>query len=279
MQFTSHFCLRNFMGLLALTLTMVILSGCAKKPPACSAPETIGLIKEITVSNAQKITLIAPGEPVLLWGDPQGIAQAFFQAIQVEVANVVLDKYDADAKRNACRGDLKITTGEGTELSRAISYTVQLTEDQRNNNFVVAIEAFKPLTDAVAHDLATYFRAKRFVGEWSGTYSCDGVDNDTEGPRGPFSMPVTAVVGPDMRPKLERTTVGGGVESLKGLIADDRVWLRGSGRNSPDDTWTTEFSGKIEGMSYAAQGFIKAPNGMILRTCKLALALPDVGRR
>lgn len=264
---------RYLSGLLWL-LALALIVGCAKKPPACSAPETRSLIQQITVSNAEKIELIGT-EPVLLWGDPQGIAKAFFAALKVEVSNVVLDGYDADARRNACRGDLKITTAAGTELSRPISYRVQLTEDQSDNNFIVTIEAFKPLVDAVALDLAKHFRERRFVGEWPGTYSCDGIDNATEGAQGPFSMPVTAVVGGDLRPTLERTTVGGGVETLKGLITDEGVWLRGSGRNTPDDAWSVEFAGKIEGLAYNGRGLIKAPNGLILRTCKLTLALPD----
>lgn len=268
--------IRILAGLMVLAALM--MAGCAKKPPACSAPETQSLIRQITVSNAEQLKRIGY-EPVLLWGDPQGIAQAFFSALKVEVSNVVLDGYDADAKRNACRGDLKITTAAGTVLSRPISYTVQLTEDQSENNFIVAIEEFKPLINAVSQDLAEYFRERRFVGEWPGTYACDGIDNDADGPRGPFSMRVTAVVGADLRPQLERTTVGGGVESLKGLIADDKVWLRGTGRNTPDDAWSVEFTGKIEGMTYNANGLIKAPNGLVLRTCKLALTLPDGSRK
>lgn len=60
--------------------------------------------------------------------------------------------------------------------------------------------------------------------------------------------------------RLERTTLAGGYEVLEGglnTIGPDRtVYLRGEGKNSPDDTWVTQFKGEVTGKRFAAEGDI-----------------------
>lgn len=249
----------------------VVLAGCAKKPPGCADPETVKTLNAIVVDNVRALM------PKLTGGqnqdDPKNIQEGYFQGLKSELVNVVTDGYSEQAKKNSCRGNLTVTTLSGETFSRDVSYTTQRTED-KDSQFMVEVQAFQPFIMAVSGDLTGYYFGKRYKGDWKGEYKCAGIDGTTDGPQGPFSMPVTMVVGDNLAAVLERTTKGGGVERLTGE-AGAVVRLNGIGKNSPDDTWRTAFEGKVQGMDFSAQGGIVTEDNRLLRECSLKFTLPS----
>ena len=65
--------------------------------------------------------------------------------------------------------------------------------------------------------------------------------------------------------------VAGLLPSVQGFHGRER----GEGKNSPDDTWRTEFDGQVQGLQYEAKGQVMTPEGQVLRQCQLKLALPS----
>lgn len=177
------------------------------------------------------------------------------------------------AKKNSCRASMAVSTAAGETLSRDLVYTTQKTED-KSGGFVVEVLDVQPFVMGLVSDLTQHYLTKRFVGEWKGDYKCEGIDGATDGQQGPYSMPVALVVDANFKAKLERTTKGGGIEILSG-DAGYHMRLRGEGKNSPDDTWRTEFDGQVQGFSYEAKGQVSTPEGQVLRQCQLKLALPS----
>ena len=88
-------------------------------------------------------------------------------------------------------------------------------------------------------------------------------------------LPVAMVVE-GVNAKLERTTRGGGIETLKGefnsYMASPTFKLYGNGENSPEDRWSTSFAGKVAGKTFIADGAITV-RSETLRQCKLELTL------
>jgi hypothetical protein len=248
-----------------------VLAGCAKKPPGCADPETVKTLNTIVVDNVRALM------PKFTGGenqdDPKNIQESYYQGLKSELVNVVSNGYNEQAKLNTCRGNLSVSTPSGEKFSRDISYTTQRTED-KDSQFLVEVQAFQPFIMAVSGDLTGYYFGKRYKGEWKGEYKCAGIDGATDGPQGPFSMPVSMVVDENRVAVLERTTKGGGVESLTGEVSST-VRLNGTGKNSPDDTWRTAFEGKVQGMDFSAQGGIVTEDNRLLRECRLKLTLPS----
>jgi hypothetical protein len=257
--------------LTALALvSAAVLAGCAKKPPGCADPETLKTINSIVVDNVKG--LMPKFSDHQTDDDPQNIKDGYYRSLKTEVVNIVSDGYNEQARKNSCRGSLSVSTVTGGRFSRDIVYSTQRTED-KDGGFLVEVQAFQPFVDAVAGDLTTHYFDKRYKGEWKGEYRCAGIDDAKDGLQGPFRMPVTMVVNEGMEAALERTTKGGGVESLSGR-AGQVITLRGEGRNSPDDIWSTAFQGKVQGLDFAAQGEIGTGN-RVLRQCRLTLKLPS----
>ena len=251
---------------LLLAAPLALLSACSK-PPGCADPETLETMKSIVTDNV-KMEMPQLLNAAVLADDPKKIQDTYYQNLRVEVVNVVSDGYNEKAKKNTCKGNMTITSATGA-LSNLVSYTTQKTED-KNGGFLVEIDAFQPTITAVSNDLRAHYLVKRYSGDWSGPYSCDGVDGATDGPRGPFTMPVTLVVDGNLKAKLERTTKGGGIEVLAGNFGPT-VELVGQGKNSPDDTWITRFDGKVNGLVFAAKGDIMLDENRPLRVCTLNL--------
>lgn len=259
--------LRRHNGITLLCVAGALaLAACAKKPPACSDAEVAQTIASIIADNTI-------GQDPTFSDDPQKIQEGYFQALKHDITNVVSDGYNEQAKKYSCRGRLSVSTITGETLSSNIVYSTQRTEG-KGSDFLVEIEGFQPFLMAVMSDMNGYYLQKRYAGEWPGTYSCTGIDGAQEEPLGPFSMPVALIVNKDMNAVLERTTLGGGVERLSGHI-QPYIRLRGKGKNSSDDTWQTEFEGRVKGMEFTATGKIEAPGRGVLRQCTLKLKLPS----
>lgn len=263
---------KNYASVLAWLAIAVSLVGCAKKPPGCADPETVQTILSIAVSNSQALMPQTTNNPGRYEDDPSKILERYFGGLKAELVNVRTDGYNEQAKKYACQGNLTLTTLSGSKFSRDIAYSTQRTED-KESKFWVEVAAFKPFINSVATDASMHYAIKRYVGEWKGDYICGGIEGAKDGPQGPFSMPVAMVVGQDMRAKLERTTKGGGVETLAGE-AGHFIKLGGEGKNSPDDTWRTFFEGPVKGMDFTAAGEIFTEDKRLLRTCTLKLKLP-----
>lgn len=257
---------------LSATLLVIVslLTGCGNKPPGCADPQTIETAKSIVVENTDK----ALGNRQVFDDDPDGWMKKFYAEMKVEIKGVVSDGYKSDAKKQLCKGTMTVTTGSGRTLERSIEYSTQKTEDQKDG-FLLEIQDFAPFILGTSSEARKYFDANRWTGEWNGTYTCSGVNGAVDGPQGPYSLPVAMVIhGSDA--KLERTTRGGGTESLKGSInsitAQLPFKLSGAGQNSPDDKWDTNFVGTVTGKRFQADGTI-ALQGQTLRHCKLDLTL------
>ena len=279
----------SLIHLSSIALGCLVLAGCAKKPPACSGAETLNTLHDIVVENVQKIpeptlnptfngdvgSLMRTAMGELRRDDPQGIQADYLKQLKSRLDNVVSDGYSEQAKKNSCRAKLTISTASGKEFARDVVFTTQVSES-KSQDFVLEVKEFQPFIEAVGGDMAIFYAAKRLQGEWSGTYSCAGIDGQTSGPQGPYQMPVTVKVDGDYNAKLERTTRGGGIEVLGGEMSrfDGELGLQGKGQNSPDDTWLTAFKGKVKGTQLQAKGQVKTPEGQVLRQCSLELAAP-----
>jgi hypothetical protein len=257
--------------LATLLVSMVTLvTGCSNKPPGCADPQTIDTAKTMAVENTGKLL----GNRQAFEDDPDGWMKKFYAEMKVEITGIVSDGYKQDAKKQLCKGTLKITTATGRTLERSVEYSTQKTEDQKDA-FLLEIQDFTAFALGTSAEARKYFEANRWTGTWNGSYACSGVNGATDGPQGPYSLPVSMVVqGTDA--KLERTTRGGGVEMLNGkfdsLFPNIPFKLTGEGQNSPEDKWTTNFSGTVSGKRLVADGAITV-RGETLRQCKLDLTL------
>jgi hypothetical protein len=252
---------------------LVILAGCAQKPPSCADEKTIASIKDVIVNamGGDKATKsLLPNE------DPQNIVEKAIKGLKVELKNVVTQGYDEKARKHTCRGNMVVTQVTGDTLSLDINYASQATED-KGGGFMVEIQGISQFLMQLGGDLKLYYFKKRYAGEWAGTYSCAGIDGATEGAQGPFAKPVVLVVDKNnFRGKMERTTQGGGVERLVSVIAVGATMdLVGKGSNNPDDTWETRFKGDVTGMQFNATGNITVEGNRVLRACTLKLDLPS----
>jgi hypothetical protein len=253
-----------------LLAVAALLGGCGSKPPGCADPQTMETAKAMAVENTDKLL----ANRKAFDDDPDGWLKKFYAAMKVEITGVVSDGYKQDAKKQLCKGTMKITMINGHTLERSVEYSTQKTEDQKDG-FLLEIQEFAPFAISTANEARTYFDANRWTGDWNGTYACSGVNGAADGPQGPYSLPVTMMIqGPDA--KLERTTRGGGIELLKGKIesitAQVPFKLYGEGHNSPDDKWNTNFAGTVTGKRYVADGAITV-RGETLRQCQLDVTL------
>ena len=263
--------------LLALPTLVAGLAGCGAKPPGCADPETLNTMRSFIAEETQKSLARESAD------DPEQWIAKYMDGMTVQVSGIVTDGYVAEAKKNMCRGTMKLQTLDGKALELPVSYSTQRTEDQMGA-FLLEVAAFNTVvapTSAAAHG---YYEENRWTGEWRGNYSCAGIDGAKEGAQGPFSMPVTMVVK-GWKATLERTTVGGGIEQLAGqlntLNPKVDLELSGQGANTPDDAWHTRFLGLVEGTSIRAEGGIyiarTQPDGQRtserLRQCTLDLKL------
>ena len=261
------------LGALLTVATLALLQGCAQKPPACGDAETVQTIQRLLIEHTQELMPQALGGSPVVKDDPNKVQEAYYAALKVVLSNVVSDGYNEQAKKNSCRASMAVSTAAGETLSRDLVYTTQKTED-KSGGFVVEVLDVQPFVMGLVNDLTQHYLTKRLVGEWKGDYKCDGIDGATDGPQGPYSMPVALVVDANFKAKLERTTKGGGIEILGG-DAGYHLRLRGEGKNSPDDTWRTEFDGQVQGLNYEAKGQVSTPEGQVLRQCQLKLTLPS----
>jgi hypothetical protein len=257
---------------LACITGIVALAGCAKKPPACGADETMALARKVIIDNAREAPAVFQYFQSAATIDPDKLMEKYLDSVKLQLTSITSDGYDDKAKRNSCHAQMSIKA-DGVDLSGSVAYTTQVTED-KDGGWVIEMENVKQASMQVGIEAASYFAAHRFAGSWRGNYACAGLDGQTGGPRGPFSMPVTATIDSDNSIKLDRTTAGGGYESLKGTVGlgNGAVALQGEGANSPDDQWKAAYSGKIAGTTLRAQGGIQPRNvDDTGRTCTLTL--------
>lgn len=263
--------------LLAVLALFAGLTGCGARPPGCADPETLNTMRSFIAEETQKSLARESAD------DPEQWIAKYLNGLTVQVSGIVTDGYVAEAKKNMCRGTMKLQTLDGKALELPVSYSTQRTEDQKDA-FLLEVAAFNTIVAPTTTATRDYYWAHRWTGEWRGTYACAGIGDAADGPQGPFSMPVTMTVQ-GTAAKLERTTVGGGIEQLEGRFDtmgfDEPFLLQGKGQNTPDDTWRTKFIGKASGMNLAADGVITAsrtkPDGEQvwehLRKCALKLEL------
>ena len=252
---------------------LVILTGCSQKPPSCDDDKTISSLKDLIVyamHGDNAVNSVNPND------DPQKIIEKSIKGLKVEMKKVVKQGYDDKARVYACLGNMVVTEVTGNTHSVEINYSSQATED-KGGGFKVDIQGISPSLRLWGGNLELYYFKKRYSGEWAGTYSCTGINGATEGLQGPFSKPVVLVVDKNtLLGTMERTTQGGGIESLKSVgIVGVTTKLAGTGRNGSDDSWETQFSGRVSGMQFSADGNISIEGNRVLRACTLKLDLPS----
>ena len=259
----------NSIGAFVLSVTAMLV-GCGNKPPGCADPQTLEVAKTLVVENTDK----SLANQNTFADDPDGWMKKFYAGLKVEITGIVSEGYKQDAKKQLCKGTMKITTVTGRILERSVEYSTQKMEDQKDG-FLMEIQDFVSFTQGTSNEARKYYDANRWTGDWNGTYACSGVNGAADGPQGPYLLPVTMTIqGSDA--KLERTTRGGGTEILKGqidsIMAQRPFKLYGEGQNSPEDKWNTNFAGMVRGKRFVADGAITV-RGETLRQCKLDLTL------
>lgn len=257
---------------LTLIAGLIALAGCAQKPPECGADDTVALARKLVIDNARKVPLLSQYLGNAESVDSDKLIDQYLGSVKVALTSITSDGYDANARRYSCHAQMTVKA-EQLNSTVPVAYTTQLTED-KDGGWVIQMDNVAPASTDVAIDTVAYFSTHRFAGTWIGNYACAGLDGQTSGPRGPFSMPITATIDGDNRIKLDRTTAGGGYESLKGTVGlgNGAVWLQGEGANSPDDQWKVTYSGKVAGTRLRAQGGIQPKNADATgRTCTLTL--------
>ncbi len=251
--------IRTLPGLLALA---IVLAGCSNKPPGCADPEIVTTAKSLLAGkladrNNSDID------------DPDGQLPTFFDRLKLRFINVVDDGYDSQTKKQLCKATMQVAYDGGGGIERQVAYSTQRTVDDKNN-FILEMSEGQLLATAVQHEAMKYYNERRWTGEWHGEYSCSGVAGATEGPQGPYTVPVVMTVLVNDA-SLERTTVGGGFEKLNGQLMRGVFKLSGEGANSPEDQWKTYFHGEPKNGVVEAKGAITLPDGQQVRRCTLAL--------
>lgn len=192
-----------------------------------------------------------------------------------------------------------IDAGFADRINLEISYISEMKKiDGKVRPYVEIEDASEPVRRVITYSMLNHIyergeqglgRIKKYeddfnrmvAGQWVGTYKCDGLEGAAEGARGPYEQNVSAQIMRDSKKyssysfALDRVTLSGGVEKLKGSFessAAKRWGVAGIGRNSADDFWYTEFqmgfdSGKLNG-----DGLIKSESGEIYRACSINLS-------
>jgi hypothetical protein len=258
--------LTNILRFGLVLLPSFALVACGNKPPGCADAQTLNTAKGILVNNINKLLTTGEQKP----DDPDGWLEKFNDGMQVQINSIVSEGYKEDAKKQMCKGTMIVTAISGETAEREVEYATQATED-KHGGFLLEIENFTPFVQTMAGHAARYYLANRWSGNWGGMYSCNGIQGSVDGPQGPFALPVTMVVSGN-HAKLERTTVGGGIEKLAGTI-DGTFQLSGSGENTPEDRWNTIFNVKVAGKKATAEGVIRLTDGTVLRQCQIDLTM------
>lgn len=259
---------RLMLAVVMATAMASMLAACSSKPPGCADGETKQTARSLILDAAVK-TMEAEATD-----DPDGLIKQFVDGVKFELASIVDEGYRSEAKKQSCKGNIRVTMLDGKGFEGQVDYTTQRTVDDKSS-FLLEMENAEAFSSRLGIAGRQYYRGNRWVGDWNGTYSCAGIDGAMEGPQGPFSNPVTMVVTPQNDGEyppatLERTTLGGGVEKLEGGARGD-FDLKGRGANSSDDRWSTMFKIVTQGERATGDGEIRNQDGHLLRKCKLDL--------
>lgn len=256
----------------------MLLSACSSKPPGCADEQTLAVLSKIVTDNITKKAVAFNGQ----LPDADGLVAAAMKAIKLDVVNITNEGYASESRKQACRATIKAAWAQGSApsdfhanmaLELPVAYATQRMEGKQADDFLVQINSDVSLvTDQLASGVAEYVSARRWAGEWTGTYACGGVNDASEGNQGPMSFPVTLVVpvGANAKGLLERTTKGGGVEKLQADMGAE-VTLSGGGANSAEDRWDTLFRGAIKDNRLRASGLLTVAGESLVRKCTLDL--------
>ncbi|MDO8177865.1 MAG: hypothetical protein Q7T62_06435 [Undibacterium sp.] len=257
----------KFIKSILLAAALLLVSACSSKPPGCAEPETIKLFQTILTDNILK----GLGTLATEKNDPNGMIATRMKALKIELTAIVNEGYNAEAKKQSCRGTLKLSGITDEVVEQPVTFITQKTES-KNDDFLLEIDQIQPVIEALTVNISSYYYFHRWAGEWSGDYSCLGIDGATEGLQGPFisSVVLKVPVGTLYEGTLERVTKTGGVEKLVARMGN-QVTLNGTGQNTPDDGWTVHFDGTISGKVLRAQGKIEVKDSPITRQCSLEL--------
>jgi hypothetical protein len=140
----------------AVTTLTLMLAACSTKPPGCADTEVFRVAKKMVMENTSE----AAYEAVSTTADPSGFLKKFIDGLQVEIVNVVNDGYKSDAKKQLCKGTLRVTTINGNIFERGIEYSAQLTEDKKGN-FVLEIANFQPFINSTRQAALHYYLENR----------------------------------------------------------------------------------------------------------------------
>lgn len=251
-----------------LLLVGMLLAGCNSKPPGCTDPEAVTQIKRILMEQVGEFN--SHNRPP----DADSLLATYWNALRMEITQVVSEGYQDDVQTQYCRGKMTVHTESGGKAETSVGYSIQQTVDGKESIFKVENKPLTAIAFQVASDSKLAYQELRFSGIWKGAYACGGYEDAKTGPQGPYVLPVEMVVD-KLEMRLERTTRGGGVEVLTGLMHEPfqpgGIVLSGEGRNSPDDTWMSRFTGSIEGNRFKATGLLSTRYSVPIRSCRLEL--------
>lgn len=263
---------QGLMSVLAVSATL-LLSGCGK-PPACGDDATLKTVREVITEQLQKELKVQSKN------DPDGWVQKFIGSVRVKLSRIVSEGYNDGAKKQLCSASLSVSSLAGEVGELPVKYSTQTTED-KGAPFMIAVDGAMPIVNEVVVRGDAYYRSNRWSGDWTGTYSCKGIDGEQSGAQGPFSQQVTLVVK-ETEGHMQRTAAGGGYEKIGGNFVVDpegkvTIELGGPGQNSPTDRWIAEFSGPVSGSRVSVEGVIRLMKSYpseperVIRRCQLDL--------
>ena len=279
-------------NILMVIFVSVVLAGCSKEVSLCNDPAVAGALKDEMLGflKALEIGKDSKEIPLVLQKGKKHV-----DGFSVTVTDASQEAYQKDADRRSCTALAEMgepiksallsnapkqspnQAAMGLKLPLAFSlkgladgggkFKVELNKE--------SAELLAQFSVILLQSVAGKVADEELAGVWTGDYSCSGLENATDGPQGPYKLPVvmkSVVNGTKAELTLDRTTAGGGIEKLKGVaMLDGSISLNGQGMNSPDDKWNTSFDGKIAAGKASAEGSIKSLQDEMLRSCKLNL--------
>jgi hypothetical protein len=262
-----------------------LLAGCFDSVPECHDAQIEAAIQKEYINM-----LTGVAELKLSGAYKQNFIQEAGQ-IKITLSEQIQNSYNQDSKKRVCRANLSnnllmiVLDGEMSKMEKAllkdfkheVGYSVQ---GYSGSGSKFKVELSEKNSSEILEFMILGVRQKilndLYSGAFKGNYSCSGLNNESEGSKGPYTMPVvldSKNKGGAVSLALNRTTLSGGIEKLMGSGNEGGEFnLSGEGANSADDTWKTEFFGMIEKNNLTAKGVIKSPDGEILRKCELNLS-------
>lgn len=166
--------MREFLGLAIASAAMQLVA-CAPKVPDCTDAKVLSQIQTAIPRDAVKHisdNIDAAGN----WQRPIGAflratLDTFGKAIKVDVQRVTTEGADPTARKSQCAAEITISTPDGSNESRRMTYTIQHTAD--GEDFLLAVMDYGALLGATAGAFDAYSEQAKAAARKSGTVAAN----------------------------------------------------------------------------------------------------------